>query len=109
MLVGCCLVTFDGLVVPPPVCAVKTCHQDAALLAQLAEPLVTAAEAHTHLEVDKLLRLARTGSELQQHAESTAAQLKDMYYELTAQLRELQTDMVCVYVCVCMHPFGSST
>jgi hypothetical protein len=66
--------------------------QDSALLVSLAEPLVTAAEAHNQLQVERLLRLCQEGAALQEEAERTAEQLKEMYYELTAQLREAATD-----------------
>lgn len=68
--------------------------QDAALLVQLAEPLVTAAEAQNQLQVERLLRLCQEGAQMQQQAEQAASQLKDTYYELSAQLRDAQPQEV---------------
>lgn len=68
--------------------------QDSALLVSLAEPLVTAAEANNQLQVERMLELCQEGAQMQQQAEETATKLKDMYYELTAQLRETNTQEV---------------
>lgn len=57
----------------------------------LAEPLLTAAEAHNQQQVEQLLRLCQEGAQLQEEAERTAEHLKEMYYELTAQLCEAAT------------------
>lgn len=70
------------------------CLPQDSLLAQLSEPLLTAAEAHNQLQVERLLRLCRQGAAMQQQAEQVAAQLKDTYYELTAQLRDIQAQEV---------------
>lgn len=63
---------------------------------QLAEPLVTAAEAQNQLQVERLLRLCQEGAQMQQQAEQAASQLKDTYYELSAQLRDAQPQEVSV-------------
>jgi hypothetical protein len=70
------------------------CVQDPVLLQTLAEPLTAAAEAHNQLQVERLLQLCQEGAQMQQQAEQTASQLKDLYYELTAQLREVHTQEV---------------
>lgn len=68
--------------------------QDSALLVSLAEPLVAAAEANNQLQAERLLQLCSDMQEYHQRAEETAAQLKERYYELTAQLREAHTQEV---------------
>jgi hypothetical protein len=68
--------------------------QDSALLVSLAEPLVTAAEANNQVQVERMLGLCQQEAQMQQQAEETATKLKDMYYELTAQLRETNTQEV---------------
>jgi hypothetical protein len=73
---------------------VHTGLQDSALLVSLAEPLVTAAEANNQLQVERMLGLCQQEAQMQQQAEETATKLKDMYYELTAQLREANTKEV---------------
>ncbi|KAF8072833.1 zinc transporter [Scenedesmus sp. PABB004] len=61
---------------------------DAALLAALAEPLVTAARAQNQRQVQRLLAACQAGAQVQAQAEAAAAQLRDMYYALTAQLKD---------------------
>lgn len=77
--------------------------QDSALLVQLSEPLLTAAEAHNQLQVERLLRLCQEGAAMQQQAEQVAAQLKDTYYELSAQLRDMQAHEVGMAVLATTH------
>lgn len=75
----------------PCACLCTLLLQDSVLLVSLAEPLLTAAKAHNQQQVEQLLRLCQEGAQLQEEAERTAEHLKDMYYELTAQLREAAT------------------
>ena len=65
------------------------------MLIQLAEPLLAAAEAHNQLGVQQLLQLCRQGAEVEQQAQHLAAALKESYYDMTAELRELQEATVC--------------
>jgi hypothetical protein len=45
--------------------------------------------------VERLLALCQQGAQMQQQAEQAATQLKDMYYELAAQVREAQQVCAC--------------
>jgi hypothetical protein len=67
-----------------------TLHQDPQLVARLCAPLLAAAEAHNQLQAERLTRLCQEGSQLQAQAEAAADQLKELFYSLTAQLREAQ-------------------
>ncbi|WIA28965.1 hypothetical protein OEZ86_011500 [Tetradesmus obliquus] len=61
---------------------------DDSLLLALAEPLLTAARAENQLQVERMLRLCQEGAALQQQAEEKAGRLRDLFYSLTAQLKE---------------------
>jgi hypothetical protein len=68
--------------------------QDNALLLALAEPLVTAARAQNQLQVDRMLSICHAGAQLQQQADEKAQRLRDLFYSLTAQLKEARAACV---------------
>lgn len=68
--------------------------QDKPLLLALAEPLITAAKAQNQLEVERMLSMCHAGAQLQQRADEKAQRLRDMFYSLTAQLKEARTECV---------------
>lgn len=73
--------------------------QDDSLLLALAEPLLTAARAENQLQVERMLRLCQEGAALQQQAEEEAGRLRDLFYSLTAQLKEARAACVSTASC----------
>ena len=64
--------------------------QDPSLLMVMAEPLLATAKAEVDMQAKRCVQLQQEGNDLHQRSEAAAAQLKDMYYSLSAQQAKLQ-------------------
>lgn len=76
--------------------------QDPLLLLAIAEPLITTARAQNQLQAEQLISACHQGAQVQQQAEQIAAELRDKYYSLTAQLKEARAACVSTSAARCI-------